>query len=55
MNNAFAAHLPAPAETRQFVDDLTTLSVANSEDDVTRSICSVALELRHELKKVKLT
>ena len=37
------------------MDDLTTLSVANIEDDVTRSICSVALELRHELEAAKLT
>ena len=37
------------------MDDLTTLSVANNEDDVTRSICSVALELRHELEAAKLT
>ena len=47
--------MPAPVETRQFVDDLTTLSVAINEDDVTRSICSVALELRHELEAPKLT
>ena len=55
VNNVLPAQLPAPVETRQFVDDLTTLSVANNEDDVTRSICSVALELRHELEAAKLT
>ena len=51
VNNALPAQLPSPVETHHFVDDLTTMSVANSEDDVTRSICSVALELRHECKK----
>ena len=51
VNNALPAQLPAPVETRQFVDDFTTMSVANSEDDVTHSICSVALELRDEIKK----
>ena len=55
VNNVLPAQLPAPVETRQFVDDLTTSSVANNEDDVTRSICSVALELRHELEAAKLT
>ena len=44
VHNALPAHFLAPVETRLFVDDLTTMSVANSEDDVTRSICSVALE-----------
>ena len=53
VNNALPAQVPAPVETRQFVDDFTTMSVANSEDDVTRSTCSVALELRDELKKRK--
>ena len=54
VNNVLPAPLPAPVETRQFVDDLTTMSVANNEDDVTRSICSVDLELRHELEAAKL-
>ena len=31
------------------------MSVANNEDDVTRSICCVTLELRHELEAAKLT
>ena len=31
------------------------MSVANNEDDVTRSICCVALELRQELEAAKLT
>ena len=31
------------------------MSAANNEDDVTRSICSIALELRHELEASKLT
>ena len=55
VNNVLPAQLPAPVETRQFVDDVTTMSVASYEDDVTRSICSVALELRHELEASKLT
>ena len=46
VNNALPTQLPALVETRQFVDDLTTMSVANSEDDVTHSRCSVALELQ---------
>ena len=41
--NMLPVQLPAPVETRQFEDDLTTMSVANSKDDVTHSICSVAL------------
>ena len=32
---------PAPVETRQFVDDLATMSAANNEDDVTRSLSFV--------------
>ena len=40
------------AASRQFVD---AMSVANTEDDGTWSICSVALELRDELKDAKLT
>ena len=55
VNNVLPAQLPAPVETRQFVDDLATMSAANNEDDVTRSICSIALELRHELEAPKLT
>ena len=47
VNNVSPAQLPAP-------DDFT-MSVANIEDDVTRSICSVALELQDEFKNVKLT
>ena len=47
VNNALPAQLLAPVETRQFVDELTTVSAANSEDDV-------ALELRDELQNVKL-
>ena len=31
VNNALPTRLPAPVETRQFVDDPTTMSVANSE------------------------
>ena len=54
-NNVLLARLPAPVEQRQFVDDLTTMSVVNNDDDVTRSICSVALELRHELEAAKFT
>ena len=46
VDKAFPTQLPAPVETRQFVDDLTTTSVAHSEDDVTHSICSVALKLQ---------
>ena len=53
VNNVLPTQLPAPFETRQFVDDLTTMSVANSEGDVTHSICSVALELQDELKKAR--
>ena len=49
----FPHRFPAPVETRQFVDDFTTMSVANGEDDVTRSICSVALELGDKVKKRK--
>ena len=45
----------APAETRHFVDDLTTMAVANSEDDVTDTLCSVALELRDGFEHGKLT
>ena len=64
VNNALLVQLLAPVETRHFVNDITTVSVANSEDDVTRSICSAALELRDEFfflkkknseKTVKLT
>ena len=54
-NNTLPEQLPAPVETRQFVDDLTAMSVANSEADVTHSICFVALELRDELGNGKLT
>ena len=54
-NNVLPAQLPARVEQRQFVDDLTTMSVVNNDDDVTRSICSVALELRHELEAAKFT
>ena len=48
VNNALPTRLPALVETRQFVDDLTTMSVAHSEDDVTHSKCSVALDLQDE-------
>ena len=55
VNNTLPAQLPAAVETRQFLDDLATMSVANSEDDVTHTICSVALELRNELENGKPT
>ena len=54
-NNVLPAQLPAPVETRQFVDGLATMSAGNNEDDVTRSICSIALELRHELEARRRT
>ena len=38
-NNTLLAHLPAPEETRQFVD-VTTMVVANNEDDAVTTICS---------------
>ena len=53
VNNALPAQLPAPVDTRQFVDGVTTMSLANSEDDVTRSIISVAQELQDEVKKTR--
>ena len=55
MNNVLPTQLPVPVETRQFVDDLTTMSVANSEDDVTQSICSVAPEVQEDLRNARLT
>ena len=55
VNSVLPTQLPAPVETRPIVDDLTTMSVANSEDDVTHSICSGALELQDELKNARLT
>ena len=48
VKNTFPAQLPTPDGTRQFVDDLTTMAVANSED--VTDICSVALERRDELE-----
>ena len=54
-NNVLPTQPLAPVETRQFVNDLTTMSVANSEDDVDHSICSVALELPDELRNARLT
>ena len=53
VKNTWPAQLPAPMETRQFVDHLTTMVVANSEDDVVDTICSVALMLRDDLEKKK--
>ena len=38
VNNVLPTQLPAQFETRRFVDDLTTVSVANSEGDVTHSL-----------------
>ena len=54
-DNTLPAQPPATVETRQFVDDLTTMSAANGEDDVTHTICSFALDLRDELENRKLT
>ena len=39
VNPTLPVQLPAPVETRQFVDDLTTMVVAFSEDDVVTTIC----------------
>ena len=55
VSKTLLAQLAAPVETCQFVDDLATMAVANSDDDVTNTICSVALELRGELEIGKLT
>ena len=55
VNKTLPAQLPAPVETRQFVDDLTTMVVDNSEDDVANTTCSVAVGLRDSLDNGKLT
>ena len=39
-NNTQHAHFHAPEETRHIVDDLATIVVVNSEDDVVTTICS---------------
>ena len=38
-DNTLPAHLPAPEQTRQFVD-VTATVVANNEDDAVTTICS---------------
>ena len=45
VNNTLPVQLPAPVETHQFVDDLATMVVASSEDEVVTTICGVTLEL----------
>ena len=55
VKNKLSAQFPVSVQPRQFVDDLTTTVVANSEDDVETTICSVVLTSRDGIEKGKLT